>query len=123
MINSFSVSDYYILVIDSESSYSLDGINTLESRIEEIKRVINPDLKILGHLTTMFDGRNSTCKFMLKEMSSFFSDTLFDTTIRRNTDLAKANADGKSIFQFDLSKNGAVDYANLSKEVLGRLNG
>jgi chromosome partitioning protein len=121
MINSFAASDYYILVIESESSYALEGISTLSSRIDEIKEVSNPDLKLLGHLITMHDGRNSTCKHMEREIKNIYKDSIFNTHIRRNTDLAKANIMKKSIFQHDLRVNGAKDYADLTEEVLGRI--
>jgi len=43
----------------------------------------------------------------------------FQTRIRRNIRLAEAPSFGQSIFQYAPTSNGAEDYRNLSREVLG----
>ena len=121
MVNGLSASDYFILAVLSESKFSLDGLHVIENLVNEIIDNVNPELKILGHLITMYDGRNTTCKEQEIQVRAKYADSVFKSVIRRNTDLEKANSSGMSIFQFDHRINGAKDYALLSTEVLQKL--
>ncbi|MCR9116831.1 MAG: hypothetical protein NXI22_07745, partial [bacterium] len=47
--------------------------------------------------------------------------TSFHTRIRRNIRLAEAPSYGQSIFEYSPVSNGAEDYANLVREVLGEV--
>jgi chromosome partitioning protein len=44
----------------------------------------------------------------------------FDTRIRRNIRLAEAPSFGQSIFHYAPGSNGAVDYEQLAREVVGQ---
>ena len=118
MVNCLVASDYYIIPMKSGSAYSMDGLASLYQRIREISTMANPKLKLLGYLITFHDGRNSTCKSMHKRIVSAYGDDVFSTAIRRNTDIDKAVACKKTIFQQDSRVNGAVDYEALAKEVI-----
>lgn len=123
MINSFVSADFYIIPLESESTYSLEGLAALSARLSDIKEVVNNDLKLLGYLITMHDGRNSTCKSMVKTIQTHFKEDMFKTFIRKNTDINKAVLNKKTIFQECLLTNGAKDYGKLANEVVQRLNG
>ncbi len=122
MINSFVASDYYIIPVESESYYALQGLNTLQERINEITSVSNQNLKLLGYLITRYDGRTSSSKTMVEAIRSAFGEKVFKTIIRNNTDINKASTMKKTIFQHDLRVNGAIDYTNLAKEIIKKLS-
>lgn len=122
MMNSFVASDYYIVPLESESLYALEGLDALNDRILEIKEISNKNLKLLGYLITMHDGRNSTCKSTTRTIQSRHGEDVFKTLIRKNTDINKALPFRKTIFQQSTQANGAVDYGNLADEVIARLN-
>ena len=121
MVNGFVASDYYIVPMQSGSPYSLDGITSLADRIKDISPA-NNKLSLLGYLITFHDGRNSTCKTMEHEIRRRFGKNVFHQVIRKNTDIDKAVAEKKTIFQKDVRKNGAKDYAGLAEEVLERIS-
>ena len=47
---------------------------------------------------------------------------VFDTRIRRNVKLAECPSHGKSILRYAPNCPGAIDYASLANEVLGRVS-
>lgn len=47
-------------------------------------------------------------------------DKFLTTYIRENSDLYKAQAQGKHIFDYNKASNGAIDYYNLTKEIILR---
>lgn len=121
MLNSLVASHYYIIPIESESFYALQGMNILESKIKEVKEVANNKLSLLGYLVTMYDARTTTGRAMFDQIQKVYSDNLFKTTIRRNTDINKATSLNQTIFQLDLRVPGSRDYYNLAKEVIKRI--
>jgi len=121
MLNSLVASHYYIIPIESESFYALQGMQVLESKIQDVKEVANDNLNLLGYLVTMYDGRTTTGKAMTEKIKKVYGDKIFRNKITRNTDLNKAAGLCKTIFQIDLRVKGARDYYNLAKEVIARI--
>ncbi len=59
-VNSFVASDYVIVPVLAKDYYSLQGFDALLQSVELTRRCINPNLKVLGDVITMYDGRNKT---------------------------------------------------------------
>lgn len=122
MLNSLVSSEYYIIPVESESYYALQGMGVLEEKIQEIRAVANDKLRLIGYLITMHDGRTTTGKAMLNQIRKMYGDKVLQTIIRRNTDINKAASTKKTVFQFNFTTNAAEDYTALAKEVLNWFN-
>ncbi len=72
-------------------------------------------LKITGVLPTFYDLRTAVSTELLDTLKERFTKIL--TPIRINVALAEAPSVGKTIFEFDGSARGAVDYALLAEEL------
>ena len=72
-------------------------------------------LKIAGVLPTFYDLRTAVSTELLDTLRERFTKIL--TPIRINVALAEAPSVGKTIFEFDGSSRGAVDYALLAEEL------
>lgn len=72
-------------------------------------------LKIDGILPTFYDLRTHVSTDVLDALREQFTKIL--TPIRINATLAEAPSKGQSIFDFDASSRGAVDYALLAEEL------
>jgi chromosome partitioning protein len=72
-------------------------------------------LKVNGVLPTFFDLRTQVSETLLETLRERFSKIL--SPIRINVALAEAPSVGKTIFEFDGSSRGAVDYALLAEEL------
>jgi len=117
MLNSLLVSHYYLIPVECGSYYSLQGMNTLERRVSDIKMLCK-DLRLLGCLPTMLDTRTAVGNATLAALRDHYREEIMETVIRRNTDLEKAASNDQTIFEFDATVNGAKDYYLLAKEVV-----
>ncbi len=121
-INALSASDFLIIPMQPEV-YALYGIDMLLSTIEEIQEEINSNLKIMGVLITMHDGRLSLHKEMTEKIHGYFKNNVFDTLIKTNTTLKEAQSNNQSIFEYDGRARGAKNYQSLAREVIEHVEG
>ena len=119
-VNGMAAANYLLLPVQTEY-YALEGVADLLQTVNEIKKRINPRLKLLGVLATMYDKRTSLSSQVLAEVKRYFKDRVFDTTIPRNVRLAEAPSHGVSIGQYDRFSKGAKAYKALADEVLERI--
>lgn len=108
-----------VLVPADTGFFSLQGLRQLHEEINIIREKFNPDLRISGILLTKFDGRTTLSGQVEDVLRRNFPDETFQTTIRINVDLVRAQVERKSIFASAPESTGAEDYENLIKELLG----
>ena len=119
-VNGMAAANYLLLPVQTEY-YALEGVADLLKTVNEIKKRVDPKLKLLGVLATMYDKRTSLSSQVLAEVKRYFKDRVFDTTIPRNVRLAEAPSHGVPIGQYDRFSKGAKAYKALADEVLERI--
>lgn len=102
--------------------FALEGIVKLFQTFDQVKRLLNPKLILLGIVLTMYDVRNRLTREVKNEVRKFCGDQLFETVIPRNVRLSEAPSHGKSIIHYDVKSKGAEAYLGLAKEVALRRN-
>ena len=100
--------------------YALEGVSQLLNTIRLIQKNLNPGLRIMGVLLTMYDRRLNLSNQVAKEVRRYFGDKVFKTVIHRNVKLSEAPSFGQSIFHYDIKCKGAGDYFSLAAEVIER---
>jgi len=95
-------------------------LSALVNTINQIQRVLNPELKIEGLLRTMYDPRNSLTNDVSAQLTQHFGDRLYRTCIPRNVRLAEAPSFGMPVLAFDRQSKGAIAYLALAGEILRR---
>jgi chromosome partitioning protein len=118
-INGLVASDEVLIPVQTEY-YALEGLSQLLQTIELVQKHLQPDLKIMGAVLTMYDKRNRLARQVVKEMRNHFPGHVFDSVIPRSIRLAEAPSFGKSILSFDSLSKGAKSYKNLVREILER---
>lgn len=109
------------LLIPIQSSYfALEGTDDLLETVERVKARPNPDLEMLGVLITLHDKRTVLAKDIYRQIKAVFGSKLFKTLISKNVRLEESPAYKESIFSFAPHSTGAIEYFNLSEEVLER---
>jgi len=116
-INGLVASDEIIIPVQTEY-FALEGLSQLLGTIELVRNNLQPQLKIMGALLTMYDKRNRLARQVIKEMYDHFPFYVFDSIIPRSVRLAEAPGFGKSIMSFDSLSKGARAYKNLAKEII-----
>lgn len=112
--------DYVIIPIKADY-YSMEGVGDLLDTIHYTKKG-NPVLDILGVLVTEFDSREIICGQALEAVKQRFPDSKFDIDIRKNTSLRSAPSLKRTIYEHAPTSYGADDYADLTDEILERLD-
>lgn len=116
-INGLATSQHILIPIQAHY-FSLEGMKELFSTVRLVKDRINPELQVLGILTTIFDTRAKMCRRVASQLKDYFEEKVFDTVIRINMALVEATAHGKAIFDFAPGSKGTKDYEELTKEVM-----
>lgn len=119
-VNALVASDYILMPLQAEF-LPLKGVLSFMRHFKAIKKTLNKKLHILGIVFTRFDPRKTMTQEIMDQLKQDYGELLFDTHIRTNIKLAQAQAAGQDIFSFDRTSNGALDYLQLSEEVLKRL--
>ncbi len=98
--------------------YALEGLSALMGSIETIRDNSNPKLEIMGLLRTMFDPRNNLAKDVSRQLSEYFGEKLYNTSIPRNIRLAEAPSHGLPVLLYDKRSHGALAYLALAAEMI-----
>lgn len=106
----------YVVIPVATHFYSLQGLSALLSRIEEVRKHLNPSLNILGILATRNDARTSLGKQVIESLPSY-GQHVFKTVIKESIRLAEAPAFGMTVLEHDASGNSAEEYRAFADEV------
>ncbi len=115
-INALCAAEELLIPLQCEY-YALEGIAQLLKTRELLKKRLNPELKILGIVLTMYDQRNNLAGQVQEEVQHSLPQYLFETIIPRNVRLSEAPSHGKSVINYDIKSKGAESYLKLAKEV------
>lgn len=118
-INGLVASDEVIIPVQTEY-FALEGLSQLLETINLVKENLQPSLKVMGAVLTMFDKRNRLARQVVREVRDHFPGHVFDSVIPRSVRLAEAPSYGKSILSFDAFSGGARAYRNLAREIVER---
>ncbi|PIR73387.1 MAG: chromosome partitioning protein ParA [Candidatus Moranbacteria bacterium CG10_big_fil_rev_8_21_14_0_10_35_21] len=118
-INGLVASDEIIIPVQTEY-FALEGLSQLLSTINLVRENLQPELKIMGAVLTMYDKRNRLSRQVIKEVRDHFPGHVFESIIPRSVRLAEAPGFGKSILNFDSLSKGARAYKNLAREIIER---
>lgn len=99
---------------------ALQSLSRLLRTVETVQAGLNPELAITGIAATRFSKQKKLNREVLKKISEYFPDQLFETRIRENVSLAEAPGFGQDIFSYRPRSNGAQDYRNLCREILNQ---
>ena len=121
-VNAYTASSSLIIPMVPEI-LSLLGISQLRETIEIVKKLYNPNMKILGILLNKYDKRRQITKDV-SEMAEIIAKELktivFEAKIRSSVAVAEAPAHGESIYSYSSKSNSASDYREFVVELLGQ---
>lgn len=138
MKNALTAADGCIIPVRADQ-YSVDGLAKLIQTINGIVEDLNEDLRIYGVVLSLYDSRTAMDK-QIRELLPAVGDAngfrVFDTPIRISQDIKKVQAlpaytdengnetePNRSLFDNYPTSNAAVDYVNLTKEIMEVANG
>lgn len=118
-VNALVAADGVIIPMQCEY-YALEGLSALSATIQAIAESLNPELKIVGILRTMYDPRNRLTTEVSEQLKEYFGDLVYRTVIPRNIRLAEAPSYGLPVIVYDKASRGALAHIALAGEILRR---
>jgi chromosome partitioning protein len=116
-VNALTAADGVLIPLECEY-FALRGMALLMDTISKIADRLNPNLKIVGVLATMYDARTVHGREVLGRVEEAFGDRVFRTVVSKTIRFAEAPVAGESILTYAGDTPGAAAYRALAKEVL-----
>lgn len=120
-LNALAAADLLVVPLQCEY-YALEGIAGMMETVERVRGSINRDLRILGILLTMYDGRTRLSQEVEENVRRHFGALVFKTVIPRTVRLAEAPSHGQSVLEYAPTSQGALAYQLLAEEVIERVS-
>lgn len=117
-INALSAGTEVLIPLQTQV-YAYKALDQLLPILDEV-REINPALRLMGMVLTMYDGRNALTGTVEDQARQRFGDLVFQTVVPINVRIAEAPLDGVSVGEFESTSKGAAAYRALAQEVLDR---
>ncbi len=117
-VNALVAADYALLSAEAQY-FALQGVEQALEVIELARDSLNPDLEWLGVVLNIADMRTRHSREAFDSLREHFGEKLFDTTIRSS--IAYAESAERAVSILDYRPDLAVDYLNVTDELLRRL--
>lgn len=121
-VNGLTAAESVLIPVQAEY-YALEGLSQLLGTIDLVRERLNPDLKVMGAVITMYDSRTKLSREVLEELYRYFPNNIFRSVIPRSIRLAEAPSFGKTILHYDPTSKAARAYERFAHEFLMRENG
>lgn len=118
-LNGMAAADSVLIPMQCEY-FAMEGLTLLLQTIRIMQKSINPPLSIGGIFFTMYDPRTRLAQDVVKQVSAYFKNVVFNTIIPRNVRLSEAPSYGQPISVYDPNCPGARAYRSLAQELLNR---
>lgn len=118
-VNALTAADSVLVPVQCEF-FALEGLGKLLNTIKIVQGRLNDQLEIEGILLTMYDTRTRLANQVVDEVKTHFQELVFDTVIHRTIKLSEAPSHGETIILHDAASKGAINYLNLTREILQR---
>lgn len=95
------------------------GVGQLLDTIHDVRRLLNPRLRILGVLPTLYDSRTNHAKAVLADIETRYELPILTPAIPKSVRFAEAPAVGRSIMATSRRSKGAEAYRAVAASLLG----
>ena len=117
VLNSLTASSEAIIPIATEY-HALTGTKTILQTINQVKQLLNSELRLTGVFITKYDERTNNDRDIKEAIQNNFKELCYKTIIRTNVKIKDATNVHKSVIDLDPQCNGALDYIELAKEII-----
>lgn len=115
-INALVAADDVLIPVHCET-LSHRGVGQLMEAVAEVRRWANPDLRVLGILPTLYDGRSTHARAVHADLVERYGVPVF-TPIPRSVRFAEAPATGRTVLSTASGTPAARAYRDLARSLL-----
>ena len=120
VMNIMCASDYLVIPVEA-SPWGLFGLANMFEFVGQVKRLA-PRLEVLGIAVTKADERKKYFKQTLETLKNTDGARLFDTYIRVDSAIEWSQDNSKPVVAYKKTSRSAVEYTNLTKEIMKYAN-
>ncbi|ASJ17373.1 hypothetical protein A3L04_09970 [Thermococcus chitonophagus] len=117
LVNSLTTSDYVLIPLEL-SYFGVIGMQLMFNLMAMIKEETNDSLRLLGIVPNKFTRQTKVPQMRLKELKELYPDAPILPTIPKAIAIEKAQAEGKSIFEYEPDGKASKAFEKLAKEVI-----
>lgn len=111
----------HVLIPFQAETLSHRAVGQLLETVDDVRTYTNPDLKILGAVATMYDGRTNLAKQVVAEVAMKHDLAVLEPPIPRSVRVAEAPQVGRSVLTHAPTSKSAAAYRALADEIENRL--
>jgi chromosome partitioning protein len=97
------------------------GVGQLLDTVTDVQRILNKDLRVLGILPTLFDGRSNHAQEVLADVGERYGLPVLSPPIPKTVRFAEAPAVGRSILSTSRTSKGAKAYRAVAEALAKQL--
>ena len=116
-INALTAADEVIIPLQCET-LSHRGVGQLLDTVQDVQRLTNRGLRVLGVLPTLFDARTTHAREVLADVSERYGLPVLEPAIAKSVRFAEAPAAGRSVLRTAGRTPGAQAYRELARSLL-----
>jgi chromosome partitioning protein len=115
-LNALTASQGLIIPMPCEM-LSHRGVGQLLDTVSDVQKILNKDLRIIGILPTLFDGRSNHAQEVLADVGERYGLPVLSPPIPKTVRFAEAPAVGRSILATSRTSKGAKAYRDVAAAV------
>jgi chromosome partitioning protein len=116
-INGLTAAQEVLIPLQCEA-LSHRGVGQLLETLGDIRHFTNPELKVLGIIPTMYDGRSLHAQKVLADVGQRYDVEVLDPPVRKSIKFAESSQAGRSILSYAPSHPGADAYRQIAAEII-----
>jgi chromosome partitioning protein len=94
------------------------GVGQLLDTIDDVRRLTNPDLRVLGVPPTLFDGRSRHARAVLADVAARYGLPVLRPAIPRSPGFAEAPLSGRSVLTTAKRSRGAEAHREVARRLV-----
>ena len=118
-INGLTAADEVLVPLQCET-LSHRGVGQLLDTVDEVRSYTNPDLRVLGAVATMYDGRTNLARDVVASVPDRYGLDVLEPALPKSVKVAEAPGVGRTILEHAPRSKVAVAYRELADNLLER---
>jgi len=116
--NALITSNYYWYIVGAENKWALDAKAVMDKTIKDVCSSANTKINPIPALLTLFRRRNALSSLVQEQCETLFDYGVMETTIRDTTEIRKASAMSRTIYETNRRCEVAKDYKSATEELI-----
>ncbi len=116
-VNALAAADEILVPLQCEF-LAMRGLDALIDVVARVQRRLNPKLKLIGIVPTMYNPRRIHARAVLDKVRATYPNKVLNVTIKESVRFAEAPEQRRTIFEIDANNEGAAAYRELAEVIL-----